>query len=172
ALCKSADVVVAPPFIYIDQVKNSLTGRLRFLLRMCGLEKEEPTLEILEQLVDIGCQWVILGHSERNILLFIGKKAAYALSQNVKVIAYIGELLEEREAGKTFDVCFRQKKAFADSISNWADVVIAYESVWAIVTGKVATPEQAQEVHAAVRNWLKTNISHDVASSTRIIYGG
>jgi triosephosphate isomerase (TIM) len=60
----------------------------------------------------------------------------------------------------------------ADSISNWADVVIAYESVWAIVTGKVATPEQAQEVHAAVRNWLKTNISHDVASSTRIIYGG
>jgi triosephosphate isomerase (TIM) len=60
----------------------------------------------------------------------------------------------------------------ADSISNWADVVIAYEPVWAIGTGKVATPEQAQEVHAAVRDWLTTNISPDVASSTRIIYGG
>lgn len=60
----------------------------------------------------------------------------------------------------------------ADSISNWADVVIAYEPVWAIGTGKVATPEQAQEVHAAVRDWLKTNVSPEVASSTRIIYGG
>ncbi|PWZ40302.1 Triosephosphate isomerase, chloroplastic [Zea mays] len=101
-----SDFVVAPPFIYIDQVKNSLTGRIEV--------------------------------SAQN---FIGKKAAYALSQNVKVIACIGELLEEREACKTFDVCFRQKKAFAD-------VVIAYEPVWAIGTRKVATPEQAQEVHA------------------------
>jgi len=60
----------------------------------------------------------------------------------------------------------------SDSISNWADVVIAYEPVWAIGTGKVATPEQAQEVHAAIRDWLKTNVSPDVASSIRIIYGG
>uniref|UniRef100_A0A804MQ93 triose-phosphate isomerase n=1 Tax=Zea mays TaxID=4577 RepID=A0A804MQ93_MAIZE len=160
-------------------VKNSLTGRIEVSAQNVWIGKGGAyTGEIsAEQLVDIGCQWVILGHSERRHIIgendeFIGKKAAYALSQNVKVIACIGELLEEREAGKTFDVCFRQMKAFADSISNWADVVIAYEPVWAIGTGKVATPEQAQEVHAAVRNWLKTNISPDVASSTRIIYGG
>ena len=64
------------------------------------------------------------------------------------------------------------KFLLSDSISNWADVVIAYEPVWAIGTGKVATPEQAQEVHAAIRDWLKTNVSPDVASSIRIIYGG
>ncbi|XP_066397620.1 triosephosphate isomerase, chloroplastic-like [Miscanthus floridulus] len=173
------DVVVAPPFIYIDQVKNSLTGRIEVSAQNVWVGKGGAyTGEIsAEQLVDIGVQWVILGHSERRHIIgeddeFIGKKAAYALSQNVKLIACIGELLEEREAGKTFDVCFKQMKAFADSISNWADVVIAYEPVWAIGTGKVATPEQAQEVHAAVRDWLKTNLSPEVASSTRIIYGG
>ncbi|CAN6167790.1 unnamed protein product, partial [Urochloa humidicola] len=151
------DVVVAPPFIYIDQVKNSLTDRIEVSAQNVWIGKGGAyTGEIsAEQLVDIGCQWVILGHSERRNILgeddeFIGKKAAYALSQNVKVIACIGELLEEREAGKTFDVCFKQLKAYADSISNWTDVVIAYEPVWAIGTGKVATPEQAQEVHAAV----------------------
>ncbi|TVU10174.1 hypothetical protein EJB05_43685 [Eragrostis curvula] len=173
------DVVVAPPFIYIDQVKNSLTDRIEVSAQNVWVGKGGAyTGEIsAEQLVDIGCKWVILGHSERRNIIgetdeFIAKKAAYALSQNVKVIACIGELLEEREAGKTFEVCFKQMKAYADSITNWADVVIAYEPVWAIGTGKVASPEQAQEVHAAVRDWLKTNVSPEVASSVRIIYGG
>lgn len=116
------------------------------------------------------------------------------------MIACIGELLEERESGKTFDVCFRQLKAFSgklsaaaepfwvpdrrrmgvnngyilgtDSVPSWENIVIAYEPVWAIGTGKVATPEQAQEVHSAVRDWLKNNVSAEVASSVRIIYGG
>ncbi|KAF8406567.1 hypothetical protein HHK36_008655 [Tetracentron sinense] len=136
----------------------------------------------VEQLKDIGCKWVILGHSERRHVIgeddqFIGKKAAYALSQSLKVIACIGEKLDERETGKTFDVCFEQMKAFAgriciDSVPSWDDVVIAYEPVWAIGTGKVATPQQAQEVHVAVRDWLKKNVSAEVASKTRIIYGG
>ncbi|KAM7259143.1 hypothetical protein ACFE04_014884 [Oxalis oulophora] len=130
-----------------------------------------------EQLKDIGCKWVILGHSERRHVIgetdeFIGKKAAYALSQGLGVMACIGELLEEREAGKTFDVCYKQLKAYADAVPNWDDIVIAYEPVWAIGTGKVATPQQAQEVHVAVRDWLKKNVSEDVASKTRIIYGG
>ncbi|TKY52987.1 Triosephosphate isomerase [Spatholobus suberectus] len=85
---------------------------------------------------------------------FIGKKVAYALSEGLGVIACIGELLQEREAGKTFDVCFQQLTAFA------------------IGTGKMATPQQAQEVHAAVHDWLKKNVSAEVASKTRIIYGG
>ncbi|XP_042443714.1 triosephosphate isomerase, chloroplastic-like [Zingiber officinale] len=173
------DVIVSPPYVYIDVVKQSLTERIEISAQNSWVGKGGAfTGEIsVEQLKDIGCKWVILGHSERRHIIgeddqFIGKKAAYALSQNLKVIACIGEKLEEREAGKTFDVCFEQMKSFADSISNWKDVVIAYEPVWAIGTGKVATPEQAQEVHVAVRDWLKKNVSPEVASSTRIIYGG
>ncbi|KAJ6853000.1 triosephosphate isomerase, chloroplastic [Iris pallida] len=173
------DVVVAPPFIYIDQVKSSLTDRVEISAQNSWVGKGGAfTGEISsEQLVDIGCKWVILGHSERRHVIgeddeFTGKKAAYALSQNLKVIACIGEKLEERESGKTFDVCFRQLKAFADYVTSWENVVIAYEPVWAIGTGKVASPQQAQEVHAAVRDWLQKNLSAEVASATRIIYGG
>uniref|UniRef100_A0A7N0U5J4 Triosephosphate isomerase n=1 Tax=Kalanchoe fedtschenkoi TaxID=63787 RepID=A0A7N0U5J4_KALFE len=173
------DVVVAPPFVYLDSVKNSLTGRIEVAAQNSWVGKGGAfTGEIsVEQLKDIGAQWVILGHSERRHVIgekdeFIGKKAAYALSEGLKVIACIGELLEEREAGKTFDVCFQQLKAYADYVPGWDDIVIAYEPVWAIGTGKVATPEQAQEVHVALRDWLKKNVSAEVASKTRIIYGG
>ncbi|GAB4853210.1 Triosephosphate isomerase, cytosolic, variant 2 [Ancistrocladus abbreviatus] len=173
------DVVVAPPFIYIDQVKSSLTNRIEVSAQNCWIGKGGAfTGEIsAEQLKDIGCHWVILGHSERRHIIgeddqFIGKKAAYALGQGLGVIACIGELLSEREAGNTAEVCFRQMKAFADALPIWENVVIAYEPVWAIGTGKVATPEQAQEVHIAVRDWLKKNVSAEVASKMRIIYGG
>uniref|UniRef100_A0A2P2L0P7 Triosephosphate isomeraseic-like n=1 Tax=Rhizophora mucronata TaxID=61149 RepID=A0A2P2L0P7_RHIMU len=173
------DVVVAPPFVYIDQVKASLTDRIEISAQNSWVSKGGAfTGETsVEQLKDIGCKWVILGHSERRHIIgeddqLIGKKAAYALSQGPGVIACIGELLEEQEAGKTFDVCFQQLKAFADAVPSWDSMVIAYEPVWAIGTGKVATPQQAQEVHVAVRDWLKTNISTEVASKTRIIYGG
>ncbi|XP_074334223.1 triosephosphate isomerase, chloroplastic-like [Apium graveolens] len=173
------DVVVSPPFVYIDQVKNSLTDKIDIAAQNSWIGKGGAfTGEIsIEQLKDIGCKWVILGHSERRHVIgeddqFIGKKAAYALSQDVGVIACIGELLQEREEGKTFDVCFRQLKAFADAVPSWDNVVIAYEPVWAIGTGKVASPQQAQEVHKVVRDWLNTNVSADVASKTRIIYGG
>ncbi|XP_020109926.1 triosephosphate isomerase, chloroplastic-like [Ananas comosus] len=173
------NAVVAPPFVYIDQVKSSLTDRVEISAQNAWVGKGGAfTGEIsAEQLIDVGCKWVILGHSERRHIIgedneFIGKKAAYALSQNLKVIACIGEKLEEREAGNTFEISFQQLKAFADSISSWTDVVIAYEPVWAIGTGKVATPLQAQEVHVAVCDWLKKNISPEVASATRIIYGG
>ncbi|EPS59362.1 triosephosphate isomerase [Genlisea aurea] len=174
------DVVVAPPFVYIDQVKNSLVNsRIQIAAQNCWTGKGGAfTGEIsVEQIKDIGAGWVVLGHSERRHIIgeddqFIGKKAAYALSQDLGVIACIGELLEEREAGRTFEVCFQQLKAYADAVSSWDKIVIAYEPVWAIGTGKVATPEQAQEVHDAVRDWLRKNVSTEVASKTRIIYGG
>ncbi|MBA0782123.1 hypothetical protein Gotri_002987, partial [Gossypium trilobum] len=187
------DVVVSPPFVYLDQVTASLTGRIEVSAQNSWIGKGGAfTGEIsVEQLKDIGCKWVILGHSERRHIIgeddhFIGKKAAYALNEGLGVIACIGELLEEREAGKTFDVCFQQLKAFAgrdrdltlmgpsfaDVVPSWDNIVIAYEPVWAIGTGKVATPQQAQEVHVAVRDWLKKNVSEEVASKTRIIYGG
>lgn len=173
------DVVVAPPFLYIDQVKNSLTDRIEIAAQNSWVGKGGAfTGEIsAEQVKDIGGKWVVLGHSERRHIIgendeFIGKKAAYALSQGLGVIACIGELLEEREAGRTFDVCFQQLKAYADAVPSWDNIVIAYEPVWAIGTGKVATPQQAQEVHVALRDWLKKNVSDEVASKTRIIYGG
>ncbi|MED6220300.1 hypothetical protein PIB30_043571 [Stylosanthes scabra] len=173
------DVVVAPPFVYIDQVKNSITDRIEISAQNSWVGKGGAfTGEIsVEQLKDHGVKWVILGHSERRHIIgekdeFIGKKAGYALSEGLGVIACIGELLEEREAGKTFDVCFQQLKAFADAVPSWDNIVIAYEPVWAIGTGKVATPQQAQEVHVAVRGWLKNNVSAEVASKIRIIYGG
>ncbi|KAJ7534319.1 hypothetical protein O6H91_13G089400 [Diphasiastrum complanatum] len=176
---EDVDVVVAPPFIYIEQVLNSLTPRIEVSAQNAWVGKGGAfTGEIsAEQLNDIGCKWVILGHSERRHILgeaseFIGKKCSYAVSKDLKVIACVGEKLEEREAGKTFDVVFEQLKAFADEVPGLPNVVIAYEPVWAIGTGKVATPEQAQEVHAAIRKWLKDNVSAEAASRTRIIYGG
>ncbi|BFI09078.1 triosephosphate isomerase (TIM) [Marchantia polymorpha subsp. ruderalis] len=173
------DVVVAPPFIYLDMVLNSLTKRIEVSAQNSWVGKGGAfTGEIsAEQLADLGVGWVILGHSERRHVLgekdeFIGKKAAYALSKGVKVMACVGELLEEREAGKTFEVVFQQLKAYADEVPSWTDVVIAYEPVWAIGTGKVATPQQAQEVHEAIRGWLVDNVSPEASAQTRIIYGG
>lgn len=92
----------------------------------------------------------------------------------MSVIACIGEKLNEREANQTKDVVFRQLGAIAAAlkVEDWSKVVIAYEPVWAIGTGKVATPEQAQEVHAAIRQWLNDNVSEKVSLDTRIIYGG
>merc|ERR1712117_896737 len=119
----------------------------------------------------------LLGHSERRHVFgetdeLIGEKVAFALEQGLNIIPCIGEKLEERQAGKTNDVCFKQLKAIADKVSDWSKVVIAYEPVWAIGTGKTATPEQAQEVHELLRKWISANISAEVAASIRIIYGG
>jgi triosephosphate isomerase len=130
-----------------------------------------------EMLVNLQVPWVILGHSERRALMgessdFVADKIAYALSQGIKVIACIGETLEQREAGTTMEVVAAQTKAIAEKISDWTNVVLAYEPVWAIGTGKVATPAQAQEVHDGLRKWLVTNVSPAVAESTRIIYRG
>ena len=92
-------------------------------------------------------------------LIFSGNKLQISVDS---VIACIGETLEEHEAGRTNEVCFRQLKAIADNVSDWSRVVLAYEPVWAIGTGKTATPDQAQEVHLAIRNWLKENVNDEV----------
>merc|ERR1712154_580898 len=102
----------------------------------------------------------------------IGEKVGFALKSGLSVIPCIGEKLEEREAGKTTEVVFRQLSAMVSQISDWSRVVLAYEPVWAIGTGKTATPEQAQEVHGALRKWLKDNVSAEVSENLRILYGG
>jgi triosephosphate isomerase len=125
-----------------------------------------------------GAKWVILGHSERRAIFgendaFIREKIEAAVAGGLRPIACIGETLEEREAGKTLDVVFAQVDAFCDLLAKTpGDIVVAYEPVWAIGTGKVATPAQAQEVHAAIRQRLVEKVSSDVAEKTRILYGG
>ena len=132
-----------------------------------------------DMVCDLGLSWVILGHSERRHVFgesdeTIGKKVAYALSKGLNVIACIGEKLDEREAGNTFKVNEDQMKSIIANVAadQWDKVVIAYEPVWAIGTGVTASPEQAQEVHAHLRQWLVGVVSQEVSDNLRILYGG
>lgn len=133
----------------------------------------------VDQLKDSGITWTILGHSERRVILleddsFVASKTKAAIDGGISVILCCGESLEQREAGKTIEVVTAQLKAVAEKLDkkDWDKVVIAYEPIWAIGTGKVATTEQAQEVHAAIRKWLGEVVGADVAEKTRILYGG
>ncbi|CAA6669383.1 unnamed protein product [Spirodela intermedia] len=173
------EVVVSPPFVFLPVVKSLLRSDFYVAAQNCWVRKGGAfTGEVsAEMLINLDIPWVILGHSERRALLnesneFVGDKVAYALSQGLKVIACVGETLEQRESGSTLEVVAAQTKAIADQVTNWANVVIAYEPVWAIGTGKVASPAQAQEVHQDLRKWLADNVSAEVSSTTRIIYGG
>lgn len=173
------EIVLGCPAIYLEFAQKSMPANVSIAAQNCyKVEKGAFTGEISPAMIkDVGISWVILGHSERRNVFgendqLIAEKVAHALSAGLKVIACIGELLEERESGKTAEVVFRQTKAIADKVTDWDKVVLAYEPVWAIGTGKTASPEQAQEVHAQLRGWLKSNISEDVANKTRIIYGG
>jgi triosephosphate isomerase len=128
-------------------------------------------------LVEAGCAWVIVGHSERRQHFgesdaFVAEKAAAALKGGLLPIVCVGETLAEREAGRTLDVVERQVRAFLDVIAQSdRNVAIAYEPVWAIGTGKNAGPSEAQEVHAAIRGWLGAK-APALAGRTRILYGG
>ena len=130
-----------------------------------------------EQLVDFGVEWTILGHSERRSLFHedsatVGKKVANAQEAGLNTILCIGETLEQREGDKTNEVLKEQLDACKDHIKDWSKIVIAYEPVWAIGTGKVASPDQAQDTHTYIRSWLTESVSEEVAAATRIIYGG
>merc|ERR1711988_15102 len=126
---------------------------------------------------EMGITHTLTGHSERRTLYGesdkdVAVKTKNATDAGLVVLACIGELLEERESGKTNDVNTRQLNAIRELCENWDNIVIAYEPVWAIGTGKTATPEIAQETHAGIRKWLTTNISEKVSNETRILYGG
>jgi len=175
----NTEVVVGVPSCYLEYARSKLPENIGVAAQNCyKAEKGAFTGEISPAMIkDVGCKWVILGHSERRNVFgesdqLIGEKVGFALQSGLNVIPCIGEQLEEREAGKTTEVCFRQLKSIVDNVTDWSKVVIAYEPVWAIGTGKTATPEQAQEVHAAIRNWLVENVSAEVGENTRILYGG
>jgi triosephosphate isomerase len=128
-------------------------------------------------LKDSGATWVILGHSERRQLFgetddIVSRKVAAAMAAGLRPIACVGETLEQREAGSTLDVVERQVRAFVDTLAVQPGFgVVAYEPIWAIGTGRVAKPEDAQEVHAMIRGLLG-RASDELAHATRILYGG
>ncbi|KAF8628288.1 hypothetical protein AX17_005992 [Amanita inopinata Kibby_2008] len=177
----ATEVVIAPPAIYLIPTKEIVRKDIAVAAQNCYFKESGAfTGEIsAKQLVDVGIPYVILGHSERRTLFhedseFVAKKVRAALDSDLKVILCIGETLDQREAGKTSQVCEAQLKAVVDVTkeSDWSNIVIAYEPVWAIGTGKVATTAQAQETHADVRAYLNRAVSPAVGASTRIIYGG
>ncbi|KAG2195279.1 hypothetical protein INT47_005054 [Mucor saturninus] len=175
----NTEVVVAPTALHIDRVHAGLKKEIKVAAQNAYLKASGAyTGEISPQMLkDLGLEWVILGHSERRQYFresdeLVGQKTAFALEAGLSVIACIGEKLEEREANITNDVVARQMKAIAAEIKDWSKVVVAYEPVWAIGTGKVASPEQAQDVHEFLRQWLAENVSQKAADETRILYGG
>lgn len=126
---------------------------------------------------DFEVKWVLVGHSERRTLYgetneVVAEKLKLAQENELNVIFCVGETLAEREAEKTNAVLKDQLECARDVVSDWSKIVIAYEPVWAIGTGKTATPEIAQAAHAYIRSWLIDNVSADIAAATRIQYGG
>jgi len=175
----NTEVVVAVPQCYQIYARQKLPSSVGVAAQNCyKAAKGAFTGEQSPQMVlDCGAKWAVLGHSERRNVFgetdqLIGEKVGFALQSGLNVIPCFGEKLEEREAGRTMEVCFQQLSAIAANVSDWSRVVLAYEPVWAIGTGKTATPAQAQEVHSAVRKWLAEKAGHTVAAETRILYGG
>jgi len=178
-ITSSAEVVIAPPSLYLLLAREELKPELQIAAQnVFDKPNGAFTGEIsVDQLKDSNIKWTLVGHSERRTILreddaFVAAKTKAALAGGISVILCIGESLEQREANKTIDVVTSQLKAVADQVSDWSKIVIAYEPIWAIGTGKVASTAQAQEVHAAIRSWLKKEVSEKAAEETRIIYGG
>lgn len=175
----NTEVVIAPPSLYLLLAREHLRQGLEVAAQNTFDKPSGAfTGEIsADQLKDSGITWTILGHSERRVILqeddqFVASKTKAALDCGLGVILCCGESLEQREANKTIEVVTTQLKAVADKVKDWSKIVVAYEPIWAIGTGKVATTEQAQEVHQAIRAWLKKAVSDEAAEKTRILYGG
>ncbi len=178
----SVDVAVIPPFVYIQSVAAAVSsgdiavGAQDLYFEEKGAFTGEISAKMLK---DIGCAYVLCGHSERRHVIgetdeLVNKKLLAAINGGLRGILCVGELLEEREAGQTDAVVTRQIKTGLAGICDEriTGVTIAYEPVWAIGTGKTATPQQAQEVHAMIRGLLAEMYDQSSADSIRIQYGG
>lgn len=174
------ELVVAPPFTALAAVAAELDGSRVGLAAQNLYPKPEGafTGEVSGPfLKECGCDWVIVGHSERRQYFgetdaLVAEKAAAALDSELVPIVCVGETLEQRERGETLRIIKAQLEAFLDVIAQSPTAIaIAYEPVWAIGTGKTAGPEEAEEVHAAIRSWLRAK-ADALADRTRILYGG
>jgi triosephosphate isomerase len=177
----SADVLVCPPFVYLSQVEALLgsepvaLGAQDVYFEASGAYTGEIAAAMLK---DIGCGYVIVGHSERRALMgdsndIVARKFMAAKQANLTPILCVGETLEDRHADNTMSVISSQFAAVVDAagIEAFADAVVAYEPVWAIGSGETASPEQAQEVHAALRG-MAAKRSAKIAADLRLLYGG
>jgi len=179
---QAVDVVLCPPFTALSEVSEVIVESDIFLgaQDIYWLEEGAFTGEVSgKMLKDAGCSFVIIGHSERRQFFnetneSVNKKLKAALANNLTPIVCVGEMLKEREAGKTFDVLKDHIEGGLNGLSaeDLLKIVIAYEPVWAIGTGKTATPDQAQEVHKYIRDLLRKLFNPEAASEVRIQYGG
>jgi triosephosphate isomerase len=180
--CKEVDVVLCPPFTALKAVSDTITGThvdlgaQNMYWEKSGAYTGEVSAEMLRE---VYCHYVILGHSERRSYFgetdeIVNKKTKAALESNLTPIVCVGETLAEREAGRTYDVVGTQVRGSLAGLTprQLVESVIAYEPVWAIGTGKTATSEQAQEVHAFIRKVLAEIADEAVAQAVRIQYGG
>ncbi len=178
----SVDIAVIPPFVYLSVVGQAVSssrvalGAQDVYFEAKGAFTGEISTAMLK---DVGCTYVLCGHSERRHVLgesdeLINKKLTASISGGLLPILCVGELLEDRDAGKTEQVVEQQTRAGLAGLSaeKISAVTIAYEPVWAIGTGRTATKEQAQEVHAFIRKLLAEMYDESVAQEMRILYGG
>ena len=178
----NCDVIIGTPFIHLATVAATVdTKKLGVSAENCADKASGAyTGEVSAAMVaSTGAEYVILGHSERRAYYgetaeILKEKVLLALANNLKVIFCIGEVLEEREAGKEFEVVKSQieESLFNLSAEDWSKIILAYEPVWAIGTGKTATAEQAQEMHAFIRKTVAEKYGEEVAEATSILYGG
>jgi triosephosphate isomerase len=181
-LPENVGLIVAPPFTHLASVAPVLKGsRVQLSAQNCAdHEKGAYTGEVsVSMLTSVGCQWTILGHSERR--QYYGEtdeklveKVKLALAGGLGVILCVGENLEQREAGKHFDVVTEQIKnvLYNFTADDMKKIIVAYEPVWAIGTGKTASAQQAEEIHACIRKVLADKFGAQVADDTTILYGG
>ncbi|MDF1809059.1 MAG: triose-phosphate isomerase [Phycisphaerales bacterium] len=178
----AVDVAVFPPFVYLREMSDKTSGSDMLVgAQDCWFESNGAfTGEIsIEMLKDCNVKTVLTGHSERRHVIgesdqLVNKKTKAAIAGGMIAVLCVGEKLDQREAGQTDAINESQIKAGLDGVSqsDMSSVVIAYEPVWAIGTGKTATPEDAQDAHAKIRALIATMYDQSTADSTRIIYGG
>ena len=181
----NSEVVIAGPAIHLAAMKKTFRPDIHVCAEDVCFKKGYGayTGEMsAEMLVDSGIKWTLTGHSERRVGFgfpgetsdIVGIKTKNAVDAGMSVMACIGEMLADRQAGTTMKVCAEQLEALKKHLkeADWKKVVIAYEPVWAIGTGVTASPKQAQDTHADIRKWLAKNVSATVAAETRILYGG
>jgi triosephosphate isomerase len=179
---EGVEVAVAPPFTALYAVRKELEGSSILLAGQSVYweEKGAFTGEVSPPMLkEVGCRYVIIGHSERRQFFgetdeTVNRRIKAALAHGLKVIFCTGEMLKEREEAKTFSVIERQLEGGTKGLGDkeMGSIVIAYEPVWAIGTGKTATPEQAEEVHRFIRGKLEKLYSRKISEEIRIQYGG
>ena len=177
------EVVIAPVFTALKTICDRLEGsNIKVAAQNCSTEQKHgaQTGEVSADMIkDVGASHIIIGHSERRQFYCetdetVNKKTKACLAYSLTAIVCVGEMLDEREAGNAENTVKTQLSGALDglTVSDMERIIIAYEPVWAIGTGKTATPEQAQEMHAFIRRTLTETQGKEVAKATRILYGG